>query len=267
MANFLDDHAPLNSDADILPSAGSSTLSRPWPAASLFLTLIAILLKHEFGQLPLPCPRRAPLPALPAPGPFAQWQLWSGHSASFTRRIPRSPVEQGRDGPNLRTHPCNRNQRPGFSLSHCGFTTLTGNIHTPLIVGVLLGGLTIVPSSLPSSSRILFWSRTGWGILITAINLIPSGQLDGGHILCAISLKSHPFCTQIVVVVLFVLCLLFWVSCILWAAILLIPGMRHPSVASSEKLRGWRLALVPECGSILVLTFTFAPSRATARFR
>jgi membrane-associated protease RseP (regulator of RpoE activity) len=72
----------------------------------------------------------------------------------------------------------------------------------------------------------------GWiGLFITSLNLIPGGQLDGGHILYAISPRAHRIVTKILPFLLFVAGTIYWVGWILWGVFLMIPVMRHPRVS------------------------------------
>ena len=57
----------------------------------------------------------------------------------------------------------------------------------------------------------------GWiGLFITSLNLIPGGQLDGGHILYAVSPRMHKACTNCLPYVLFIAGAFFWAGWILW---------------------------------------------------
>ena len=71
----------------------------------------------------------------------------------------------------------------------------------------------------------------GWiGLFITSLNLIPGGQLDGGHILYAISPARPQGVHQFLPFVLFLAGAVYWVGWILWGIFLMIPAMRHPRV-------------------------------------
>jgi membrane-associated protease RseP (regulator of RpoE activity) len=67
----------------------------------------------------------------------------------------------------------------------------------------------------------------GWaGLLVTAINLIPAGQLDGGHILFVILGKNATRILPMIIVVLAVLGY-FWSGWWLWALLIFFLGRSH----------------------------------------
>jgi membrane-associated protease RseP (regulator of RpoE activity) len=69
----------------------------------------------------------------------------------------------------------------------------------------------------------------GWlGLLITALNLLPVGQLDGGHVMYALFPKWHRRISITCLVLLAVFGILTWQGWLLWAAILTVMGVRHP---------------------------------------
>jgi len=101
----------------------------------------------------------------------------------------------------------------------------------------------------------------GWiGLFVTSINLIPVGQLDGGHIAYALLGEKQIRLSFLLILVMVSLGLLLWEGWFVWAVLLLILGLRHPPVIYWEipldykrKFIGW-LALV-----IFVLTFIPVP--------
>jgi membrane-associated protease RseP (regulator of RpoE activity) len=64
--------------------------------------------------------------------------------------------------------------------------------------------------------------RAAWvGLFATALNLLPAGQLDGGHILRSVSQRGHRFLSQFLPLVLLVLALFRnWAGWYIWAALL-----------------------------------------------
>ncbi len=71
----------------------------------------------------------------------------------------------------------------------------------------------------------------GWiGFLVTALNLLPASQLDGGHISYSLWPQRHRALTRAVVLALLLLGLTTWQGWILWALIVTLMGSRHPPV-------------------------------------
>jgi membrane-associated protease RseP (regulator of RpoE activity) len=65
------------------------------------------------------------------------------------------------------------------------------------------------------------------GMFATALNLLPGGQLDGGHIVYALWPGRHRWISRITVIVL-ILGIPFWMGWGIWALLLTVFGMRHP---------------------------------------
>jgi len=100
----------------------------------------------------------------------------------------------------------------------------------------------------------------GWiGLFITALNLIPAGQLDGGHILYAISPRLNRVSTRFLPLALILAGVFYWVGWIVWGLVLLIPAMRHPRVAEEPRLDRGRMLLGAIGLGLLLLTFTARP--------
>jgi membrane-associated protease RseP (regulator of RpoE activity) len=105
----------------------------------------------------------------------------------------------------------------------------------------------------------------GWiGLFVTSLNLIPIGQLDGGHIVYALLGELHRKLSIALVAVLAMAGALYWPGWLVWACMMVVLGMKHPPVLfwetpldPSRKMLGWS-ALV-----IFVLTFTPRPFQIT----
>jgi membrane-associated protease RseP (regulator of RpoE activity) len=67
------------------------------------------------------------------------------------------------------------------------------------------------------------------GMFATALNLLPGGQLDGGHIVYSLWPRAHRWVSVAVVTVL-ALGIPRWNGWIVWAVLLLLTGTRHPQV-------------------------------------
>lgn len=109
----------------------------------------------------------------------------------------------------------------------------------------------------------------GWaGMFVTALNLIPAGQLDGGHITYALLGKRHSVLGAAVVLALLGLGVFLTLESesgqiggtvwLIWGGLLFLVGTKHPPVQRegrallpSERLAGW--------GALLVFALTFIP--------
>jgi membrane-associated protease RseP (regulator of RpoE activity) len=106
-------------------------------------------------------------------------------------------------------------------------------------------------------------ARAAWvGILATALNLLPMGQLDGGHILYAFTGRWHGRLSRLFILMLVAVALVTrtW-SWLLWAALVFFFALRHPVIFDIAKLDKNRVALGLTALAIFLLTFTLAPLR------
>jgi len=69
------------------------------------------------------------------------------------------------------------------------------------------------------------------GMLATALNLLPAGQLDGGHIVYATLPKFHRTATRLTALALLPMGIFLWEGWLLWSFVLFLPWMRHPPVS------------------------------------
>lgn len=106
-------------------------------------------------------------------------------------------------------------------------------------------------------------ARAAWvGTLATALNLLPIGQLDGGHILYSFAGRWHGRLSRIFVVALVALALVTRVwTWLVWAALLFFFALRHPAIFDLTKLDRTRVALGLAALAIFLVTFTLAPLR------
>lgn len=98
------------------------------------------------------------------------------------------------------------------------------------------------------------------GLFATALNLLPAGQLDGGHILYAVLGDKHRTVSRGMFLALVPMGVFCWAGWMVWAAILLLVGLRHPVVmAPSESLGGGRQLLALVAALVFILTFIPTP--------
>lgn len=102
----------------------------------------------------------------------------------------------------------------------------------------------------------------GWfGLLVTAINLFPVGQLDGGHISYALFGAQRARSIGVFVLICFGIMSLFWAGWMIWIMlILLVIHLRHPPPTNPYgRITGWRRILGYLCYVILILCVTPIP--------
>jgi membrane-associated protease RseP (regulator of RpoE activity) len=98
-----------------------------------------------------------------------------------------------------------------------------------------------------------------FGILATAFNLFPIGQLDGGHILYSVIGRKTEILGKIFVLILIAMGFIFWEGWLIWAGIIIILGTKHPPVYEDEPLDGKRKFLAIIALLMFVLSFTPVP--------
>jgi hypothetical protein len=102
-------------------------------------------------------------------------------------------------------------------------------------------------------------ARAAWiGMLATAWNLLPIGQLDGGHILYSLVGERHKLLTIIAIVLLVAAGAFFWRGWLIWA-LLLFFGRRHPAIFDTAELGSGRRKLAWIALAIFLISFTVAP--------
>ena len=97
------------------------------------------------------------------------------------------------------------------------------------------------------------------GMFATALNLIPGGQFDGGHILYSLAPRSHRVVTMLTALLLVPMGMKLWSGWLIWSVVLLVTGTRHPRIPTDEGLDGKRWLLAVFGLVMLLLTFVPAP--------
>ena len=232
------------------------------------LTILLILLAHEMGHY-LTCRYyniKVTLPyVIPAPFMFGTFGAIIKIKSAFDN--PRQLFDVGIAGP-----------LAGFSL-----------ILPALIIGLQKSKVFMFNSSVEETlefgepllfhlATLLFFPGNpeasinlhpiGWaawfGMLATSINLLPIGQLDGGHIVYAIlGPKGHRIISQSTFFILVAISLYSWPPAyLLFSIILLFLGFRHPPTRNnSTSLDKNRLLIALGGLLLLILTFIVVPLR------
>lgn len=247
---------------------GVDVLSAPLAVLEGFpfaITLMTILLCHEMGHYVLARAHRvdASLPYfLPAPPIF-----WFGTFGAFIR---------------MRTLPPHR--RALFDIGAAGPWAGFLIAVPALIIGLSLstvrplqpseGGLVLGDSLLFSwLTQLVLGVRSdeatillhpialaGWfGLLVTCLNLLPVGQLDGGHISYAVFGRHHRWIARGVLTFVVILGFGGWLGWFVWAFLFLIIGLDHPPTWESAQLDRRRQVAAGLTFVLLVLTFMPEP--------
>jgi membrane-associated protease RseP (regulator of RpoE activity) len=102
-------------------------------------------------------------------------------------------------------------------------------------------------------------ARAAWvGVFATALNLLPIGQLDGGHILYAFFGDKHRLLSRLFTLALVPLGLFYW-PWLIWAVILFFFGLKHPAIYDTTGLDRRRRILGVAALVIFALCFMLAP--------
>ena len=227
-------------------------------------SLMAILLAHEMGHY-LTCRRyriSATLPYfIPAPNFVGTFGAFIRILSPFQHRA--ALLEVGVAGPIagfVLAVPI-----LAFALTRSRFVPSEAadgfiNLGEPLIFSLVAS---LVSVQAPEGME-LFLHPMGFaawvGFLVTALNLIPVGQLDGGHIAYAMFRGSHRRVSQLLVFVLFPLGVFFWLGWLVWAVLLVLLGTRHPPTLDDDAPLDARQIALGWIGLILlVLCFMPAP--------
>jgi membrane-associated protease RseP (regulator of RpoE activity) len=108
----------------------------------------------------------------------------------------------------------------------------------------------------------------GWiGLVVTTLNLLPVGQLDGGHVIYALFGRSHRaisrlfvICCVLMVVVPWIMGWSYWLGWLLWAVLLVFLGLGHPAALDADTpLDPRRRAAAWLTIALFVVTFSPVP--------
>lgn len=230
------------------------------------VTLLLILLSHEFSHYTASKKHKVEatlpyfLPAPPIISPFGTFGAFIKMKSPITTR--NALMDIGASGPIAGFVVSVVAAVIGLSLSKIMPSVNTEGV---IIFGdsLLFSGISkLILGNIPDNHDVFLHpvAFAGWiGFFVTSLNLIPIGQLDGGHIAYALLGEKHVKLSKILIGLMIVLSFI-WQGWLIWAVLLLILGFRHPPIIYSEipldprrKLIGW-IAFI-----IFILTFTPIP--------
>ncbi len=265
-ANFALGISPLSSAADLVPISWilqnplRLVLGLPFSA-----TVMAILLAHELGHY-FACRRH-------------------GVESSLPYFLP-APTLSGTAGAIIRLRSRVKDRRALLDIGASG--PLWGFLFAaPLALVGLLLSRPLAPNTAPAAISLntpvfqllnhsVAWMRPGWpavsmlqphpmliaawiGMFVTFLNLLPAGQLDGGHILYALAPRSHRWVSNATSFTLLLCGIFFWIGWLLWGIILMMPFMRHPRIAQEPRPARKDCWLAIAAFVLLLLTVTPIP--------
>jgi len=227
-------------------------------------TLLGILVIHEFGHYIFSRIHRVP--------------------ASFPLFIPGPPHFIGTFGAIIRMRSPIMNRRALFDIGVAGPIAGFLAAVVALIIGLSLSEVTprhqiyglqlgeplllqffawLIFGSIPETSDIVLHpvGFAAWfGLFVTALNLIPLGQLDGGHVAFSVLGRRQRTIAIAILPILFVLGLTGWPGWILWAGLAGLVGIAHPPVVDPEAVLGrGRMWVAWSALAIFILTFAPVP--------
>lgn len=229
------------------------------------LTLLSILLIHELGHYTL--------------------AKWHGVEATLPYFIPAPPFFVGTFGAFIRMKSPPSTRRALFDVGAAGpWAGLLVAIPAVLVglrlsevhpLGLSGEGLILGDSMLfsfltrlalgttPSEATIVLHpvALAGWfGLFVTCLNLLPVGQLDGGHVTYAMFGRAHRWISRIFLVIIAFLGMRGWDGWFVWIVLLMVIGIDHPPTRdTTTPLRGYRRLAAWLTVAAFILTFIPEP--------
>jgi len=103
-------------------------------------------------------------------------------------------------------------------------------------------------------------ARAAWvGMFATALNLLPVGQLDGGHVVYALLGRTQKWLTNVFLIALLPMGRFFWDGWYFWAAMLFFFARKHPPLYDLSDIGAARTRLGVAALIIFLLCFSLAP--------
>lgn len=145
----------------------------------------------------------------------------------------------------------------GSNSIEFGLPLIFSAIHKLLLAAGLAHGAAALPLAEVNLHPV---AVAAWvGMFATALNLLPGGQLDGGHIIFSLAPRAHRTVSALAILILIPLAIYQWDGWLLWAVFLGLSGMRHPAVPQWPGVDRSRTWLALFALAMLILTWTPAP--------
>ncbi|MEC4679527.1 MAG: site-2 protease family protein [Nitrospirota bacterium] len=233
-----------------------------WNGLPFAVTLLGILVTHEFGHYVLSRIHRVP--------------------ASFPLFIPGPPQFIGTFGAIIRLRSPIMKRQALFDIGVAGpiagFIAAVGAVIVGLSLSyvipkehafglqlgeplLLQGFAWLMFGPIPPTHNLVLHpiAFAAWfGFFVTAINLLPLGQLDGGHVAFAVLGRQQRQLAYITVPILIYLGFTGWPGWIIWVGMAGIMGLAHPPITDPDvglgKGRRW-----VAWGALIIFIITFAP--------
>jgi membrane-associated protease RseP (regulator of RpoE activity) len=149
----------------------------------------------------------------------------------------------------------------GLSLSKVASTPASGYVLEGNSLLYMVTKYIVFGRWLPSGNTDVFihpMAFAGWaGLLVTAMNLIPAGQLDGGHIAYALLGKSARYVMWGMLAILLVLGI-WWQGWWLWAVLIFVVNRNHPSPLDDLSALSPRERIIA-IAMLLIFILSFTP--------
>lgn len=251
---FLTGANPFQNPADLLKGVPFS------------FTLMAILLTHEMGHyltarhygVPATLPYFIPAPPIPGTLMIGTFGAFIRMQAPIFQRA--AILEIGAAGPIAGFVVAIAATVVGLRLSEIvpPVSETSIRLGEPLVFTFLSHLMMDVPEGMDLLLHPVAFAA--WiGLFVTALNLIPIGQLDGGHVTYALFKERHTAISIAMVGGLLYMGYIGWPGWYLWAVLVTILGVRHPpmtdpeaQLAPRQKLIGWL--------SLIIFVLTFMPN-------
>lgn len=243
---------------------------------SFSLPLMAILGAHEMGHYTVARHNHVDVSApyfIPAPFPSF---FFIGTFGAFIRmrapaRTRRVMFDIGAAGPWAGVIIAIPAVIIGLKLSEVGpLSTGGGGLqlgNSILFYGLSYAVLGVDPNSVNINLHPIAFA--GWiGLLVTTLNLLPVGQLDGGHVVYALFGRWHRTISRLfiiacvlMVVVPLALGATYWGGWLFWVLILLFLGLGHPATVDADTpLEPRRRAMAWATVALFIVTFSPVPA-------